>query len=204
MISCSTLVGQDDPFAIVEKEPIDRKGDKKSTDVIDDKLLTAFGEKRLDKGTGKDRAVIRIIVTRSFHAPLLFKWYPADDTLKPLLHVKRLKVKRTETETIYEGLDLDKRIELKTSQENLLKNIYRHSPIDELPQDYWTPAALDGSGWIYEVAAGDSSILLTRRNPIKPFLEGTKISPARLSLELQLTTFSLMLWTLSDIDEEPY
>ena len=156
------------------------------------------------KGTGKKRSVIRITIMRSFHAPLLLKWYPAYDEHKALIHIKRLKVKSTDTERIYEGLDIDKRIELKASQEKLLKAIYRHSPIQDLPQDYWSPQTLDGSMWIYEASGGDGSTLLTRRNPIDLFLEGSNIKSARLARELQLTTFSLMLWTLSDIDEEPY
>jgi len=189
------LADSKDPFELVEKAPIDRTNDASSEDFLTDKLLKAFGEKRLDKGTSK-RAVIRITILRGFHAPLLFKWYPSDESLKPILQIKRLAVKRSSNKTVHEKLDLDKRIELKASQEKLLKNIYTHSTIQDLPQNYWSPATLDGSTWIYEVAAEDSSILITRRNPIRPILEGTKITRKRLSRELNLTTFSLMLWTL--------
>ena len=194
-----------DPFAAPEPKLIDRSSDKKSDKFLSDKLLEALDERRLDEGMGTGSAVIRITILRSFHAPLVLKWFPAEPNKESWLHVKRLKWEVNDKgERNYLGLDLNKKIKLRPSQEKLLKTIYAHSSLQELPQAYWTPEALDGSQWIYEAAAKDGSILIARRNPINPTLNGTKIQTQRLLHELQLTTFALMLWTLSEIDEEPY
>ena len=196
----------DDPFAVPEPKPVDRSADKKSDGFLSDELLKALDERRLDKGTGKGDGVIRITVLRSFHAPLVFKWFLSSELGRPsMLHVKRLKyVVNDKGERTYKGLDLHQKLKLRPSQEELLKTIYAHAPLQELPQAYWTHASLDGSQWIYEAAAKSGSILIARRNPINPLLEGTKIDPKRLSHELRLTAFAMMLWTLSGIDERPY
>ncbi|WP_411846756.1 hypothetical protein AAFN60_04145 [Roseibacillus persicicus] len=194
-----------DPFAYVNPAPVDRTGDQKSDRFVTDSILEAFGEERLDTGTGKGRALIRITVLRSFHAPLMFKWYPAEVGKDSFLQVKRVKlVVNDKRERIYQGLDLDQILVLRPSQERLLTSIYSNAPLQSLPQAYWTPEALDGSRWMYEAAAEDGSIIIVRRNPIDPSLEGVSVEKDRLSHELQLTSFAMMLWTLSGVDEEPY
>jgi hypothetical protein len=194
-----------DPFAQPVVVSIDRSGDKKSEEFLSEDLLKAFEERRLDKGTGKGREVIRITVLRSFDAPVVFKWFPAPPGQESELEVKRLKVAvGKDGERSYQGIDFHQRLKLRASQELLFKEIYQHSPLQDLPQKDWVMEGLDGSEWIYEAAAGDGSILIARRNPVTPILEGTEVDRQRLSKELQLTTFSLMLWTLSGIDERPY
>ena len=194
-----------DPFAEPAVVPIDRSADKKSDKFLSDDLLNAFEERRLDDGVGKGREVIRITVIRSFHAPVMFKWFPAPPGQESELEVKRLKVAiGADGERSYQGIDFHQRLKLRPSQEGLLKEIYQHSPLQDLPQVDWTGKGLDGSDWIYEAAAGEGSVLIARWSPIDPVLEGQKIDRKRLSKELQLTTFSLMLWTLSGIDERPY
>ena len=194
-----------DPFTPDKPKTIDRSSDEKSDEFISTEILDAFGERRLDGGTGKGGPVIRITVFRSFHAPLMFLWYPANLGQESWLHVKRLKFAVNDKgERLYKGLDLNQKLKLRPSQERFLKTLYGQSPLQDLPQDYWTPQALDGSHWVYEAAAADGSILIARRNPVNPFLEGAKIQPERLAHELQLTQFTLMLWGLSGVDEEPY
>lgn len=193
-----------DPFAAPAVAPIDRSGDKRSDKFLSDELLKAFEERRLDDGA-KDREVIRITVLRSFDAPLMFKWFPAPPGQESELEVKRLKVVRREDGSrTFDGMDFQKRLKLRASQELLLKEIYRHSPLQDLPQADWAGDGLDGSDWIYEASAEDRSTLIARWSPINPVLKGTGIDRQRLSKELQLTTFSLMLWVLSGIDDRPY
>lgn len=194
-----------DPFAEPVVVPIDRSGDKRSDKFLSDQLLKAFEESRLDNGVGKGREVIRITVLRSFDAPVMFKWFPAPLGQVSELEVKRLKVVvGADGARSYQGMDFHQRLKLRPTQEGLLKEIYEHSPLQELPQTDWTAEGLDGSDWIYEAAAEKGSIRIARWSPINPVVEGTKIDPKRLSKELQLTTFALMLWTLSGIDERPY
>ena len=198
---------KEDPFNPEPPKIIDRSKDEGSKSFLDDALLKAFGEKRLDNGADKD--VLRITVMRSFHAPLMFKWLPSEEGKDAWLHVKTLKVDRdVDGDRVYKGLDTNKRIKLTVAQRKLLQTTYGHSPMQDLPQPFWQPEALDGSRWIYEVAAeGGGSILIARRNPIDPgkaCIDFTKIKPERLAKELQLTSFALMLWMLSGIDEEPY
>jgi hypothetical protein len=195
-------IGEDDPFAEPPKTEIDRTGDKKSDKVLTDRLLKAFEEERLDKGTGKGRPVIRITILRSFHAPLMFKWFPGEDGEESFLVVKKLIKKQGEVD--FQGLDTNKRVKLTASQETLLKEMFTNSPFQDLPQEDWQSPGLDGSEWIYESAASDAEILITRVNPVDPVLEGAKIAPKRLSKELQLTSFTMMLWLLSGIDERAY
>jgi len=192
-----------DPFAEPVVVPIERSGDNKSDKFLSDELLKAFEEQRLDDGA-KVR-VVRITVLRSFDAPLMFTWFPAPSGQESELEVKRLKVVRGQDgKRTFDGIDFHQRLKLRPSQELLLKEIYQHSPVEDLPQADWSGGGLDGSNWIYEAAAGDESILIARWSPINPGVEGTEIDRQRLSKELQLTTFSLMLWTLSGIDEKPY
>jgi hypothetical protein len=194
-----------DSFVEPEVVTIDRSGDKKSEAFLSEDLLKAFEERRLDKGIGNGRTMIRITVLRSFDAPVVFKWYPAPPGQESELEVKRLKVAvGRDGERIYQGIDFHQRLKLRASQELLLKGIYQHSSLQDLPQKDWVMGGLDGSKWIYEAAAGDRSILVARWSPIHPTLEETEVDRQRLSKELQLTTFSLMLWALSGIDERPY
>jgi len=194
-----------DPFAPDEPKAIDRSADKNSEHFIGDETLKEFQEERLDKGIEKNRLVVRIKVWRSFHAPLMFKWsatVPGDESV---LCVKRLKsVVSEDGKTTYKGLDLDQEIKLLPGQTRLLKTLYARAPIHELPQPYWTELGLDGSDWTYEVASDDGLIIIARRNPVYPTLEGTKLEPERLLHEMQVTSFALMLWALSGIDDEPY
>jgi hypothetical protein len=196
-----------DPFNPEPPKVIDRSKDEGSKLFLRDDLLKAFGEKRLDNGT--DKAVLRITVMRSFHAPLMFKWFPSEDGKDAWLHVKTLKVdSNADGDRVYKGLDTNKRIKLTTAQRKLLQTTYGQSPMQDLPQPFWQPEALDGSRWIYEVAAeGGGSILIARRNPIDPrkaCIDFSKIRPERLAKELQLTSFTLLLWALSGVDERPY
>jgi len=197
--------GSPDPFTPIEPEAVDRSSDKKSDTFISTEILKAFGERRLDEGTGKGSPVIRITILRSFHAPLMFIWYPADPGHESHLHVKRLKfVVNDKGERIYKGLDMNQNLKLRPSQEGFLKTLYGLSPLQDLPQTDWTHESLDGSQWIYEAAAEDGSILIARCNPVDPLLKCAQVKHQRLLRESQLTQFALMLWGLSGIDERPY
>lgn len=202
---------QTDPFAVVEKEAVDRSGDKTSEHFISDALLKLFGERRLDEGFGKESTLIRITVLRTFDAPLMFKWYPGEQGGESVLQVKRLKfVINEKGEKIIKNLDLNQKLVLRPSQKRFLKTVYGKSPLADLTQksplyhDDEINSMLDGSLWIYEVAGSKKSIVIVRHNPIDPQLEGKKIAPNKLVPELQLTTFAMLLWGLSGIDERPY
>lgn len=56
----NSAIGVADPFAEPPKREIGRTEDRNSDKALSDKLLKAFEEERLDKGTGKDRPLIRI------------------------------------------------------------------------------------------------------------------------------------------------
>lgn len=203
----SSLHAEDDNGVFDPPPPIviDRSKDKESKCFLNDTLLTAFDEKRLDNGTNKP--VLRITILRSFDAPLMFKWFPSGEGKGAVLHIKKLKVDRdTDGSQVYKGLDTNKQIKLSEAQERLLKHTYHHSPVDELPQPFWQPDSLDGSVWIYELAAQKGSILIARQDPIAPneIFDNLIVDPKRLAREMQLTTFTLMLWALSGIDEKPY
>jgi hypothetical protein len=188
-----------DPFVAQEAKPLDRSKDLSSESFLSKGLLEAFKEKRLDKSSANQKSLIRITIRRSFHSPLMFQWFPSDYRL----HVKRLKSRGGAPGV----LDIDRSVKLTEEQQKLLKSLYSKASLDALPQDFWQPQALDGSTWIYESTTLEGSILIARRNPIDPnedCLQYTKIKPSRLSKELQLTSFTLMLWMLSGIDEEPY
>lgn len=194
-----------DPFAVVVKKPIDRRADKPSEHFLSNDLLKAAGERRLSGSIRDGDLFIRITILRSFHGPLVFKWFPAHPEGTPKLQIKRLKKGRNEEgEETYEGVDLEREVEISPAQDKLLKELYWNSPAQELPQPYWTHEALDGSKWIYEVMTDEGWILIARRNPINPVLDGLNEDRARISKELQLTSFALMLWMISGIDEEAY
>jgi hypothetical protein len=191
-------IGENDPFAEPPKAEIDTR---KSANGLTDSLLKAFEEEHLDKGTGKGRPVIRITILRSFDAPLMFKWFPGEDGEESFLIVKKLQ---KHGEDDFHGLETNKRMKLSSSQEKHLQAMFTHSPLQDLPQEDWQLPGLDGSEWIYEAAAGDAEIMITRVNPVDPVFEGEKIAPSRLAKELQLTSFTMMLWMLSGIDERAY
>ena len=197
-----SVLAEVDPFAESPKTEIDRTEDQKTDEVLTDRLLKAFGEERLDKGTGKGRQVIRVTIQRSFHAPLMFKWFPGEDGEESFLIVKKLLKKEGEDD--FQVLDTNKRVELNPNQEKLLKEMFTRSPLQDLPQEDWQSPGLDGSQWIYEAAAGEAEVWIARINPVYPILEGTKITPTRLAKELQLTSFTVMLWLLAGIDEKAY
>lgn len=203
------LVGAEDavdPFAYVPPKKADRTKDKGSVEVLSDEILKALGEPRLDKGTGKGGpGIIRITVIRSFHSPVVFKWLPGADGQQPSLQVKRAKMQKREDGTrIYTGLDIDTRVKLRPFQDHNLKTLFSNANFDGLTQDCWQGPGTDGSVWIYERAAEDGATLLVRHNPINPdsALEYSKITKKQLLQESNLTTFALMIWTLSEIDDE--
>ncbi|BDS05356.1 hypothetical protein NT6N_03960 [Oceaniferula spumae] len=192
-----------DPFSRLDPKPVDRSKDLKSDSFISNGLLAAFREKRLDKGSGNKKSLIRITIRRSFHSTLMFQWFPGESRLQ----VKRLKPHDDPFGDSWGELDLDRSVKLPEAQQKLLKILYSNAPLEIMPQDFWQPQGLDGSTWIYESAAEGGSILVARRNPVDPSvvcIADTGIKPGRLSKELQLTSFALMLRTLSGIDEEPY
>ena len=197
------------PFAIVPSTKIDRSGDKKSLDFISEDLLNALHERRLDKGVGDNApGVVRITVLRSFHPPLAFLWFPSSEGQESWLEVKRVRLQiDKEAKHTYNGLDLSTRIKIRPSQTTNLQEYFHGTRITDLPQSCWQPESLDGSTWIFEFAAEvpDRSILLVRRNPIYPLgaLKGSTISRERLLQESALTTFALLIWTLSGIDDVP-
>ena len=100
----------------------------------------------------------------------------------------------------------EQRPHVSTSQPNQDKNIntlFGNANFDRLPQDCWQGPALDGSIWIYERAAEDGATMLVRHNPINPdeAVKNFPITKERLLLESNLTTFALLIWTLSNIDD---
>ena len=200
----------EDPFAYVPPKKVDRTGDRKSPAFITEDILRALQERRLDNGVGKKAlGRIRITVLRSFHAPLVFLWFPAPEGHESWLQTKRAQMQIDEDgKRTYTGLDLNSRIRLRPGQTRILQGFFEDTSIADLPQSCWQPEALDGSTWIFEFASeeDDRSTLLVRRNPIYPLsaLEGSTISKERLLQESALTTFALMIWTLSGIDEKPY
>ena len=213
MLMCpETTLAQEtpDPFAGPDKlgpKPIDRTSDKKSSAYLTDELLKALGEERLDGGKKRGSPVLRITVLRSFHAPLIFKWYPGEPLGESSLHVKRLKMVIDEKgEQAYAGLDFNQQLRLRPAQNRLLWTIYNETGFSLLPQLCFTAKeVLDGSEWIYEEADKDGSILLSRRNPVHlPLDKEKEVVVDRLACEMRLTTLAMMLWTLSGVDEEPY
>ena len=140
-----------DPFAEPVVVPIDRKADKKSVNFLSDDLIKAFEEQRLDDGVGKGREVIRITVLRSFHAPVMFKWFPAPPGQESELEVKRLKVAiGSDGERSYQGIDFHQRFKLRPSQEGLLKEIY-----DML----WQNGTDDFKDILYTLAGGVAAVI---------------------------------------------
>ncbi len=198
-----------DPFAEPPPKKVDRGADKKSVDFISDDILKVLQERRLDKGVGNEASgVIRITVLRSFHPPLAFMWFPAPEGQESWLEVKRAKMQTNgEGQRTYTGLDLNSRIKLRPSQTKNLQDFFQSTSIANMPQSCWQPEAMDGSTWIFEFAAEvpDRSTLLIRQNPIYPLaaLEGSTITKERLLQESALTTFALLIWTLSGIDDVP-
>jgi hypothetical protein len=195
-----------DPFAYVPPKKADRTEDKGSVDFISDDILKALKEVRLDKGTGKGGpGIIRITILRSFHSPMVFTWFPATEKQEPSLHVKRIMMKTDANGIrVYSGLDINKHIKLRSSQDKNLKTHFGNANFDGLGQDCWQGAGLDGSIWVYERAAEDGYTLIARNNPINPqsAVDHSTISKKQLLQESNLTIFALMIWTLSDIDDE--
>ncbi|MBU4461173.1 MAG: hypothetical protein KJ579_11435, partial [Verrucomicrobia bacterium] len=186
-----------------------------SRDVLTDEILEAFEEPRLDNGFGE--AVIRITVLRSFHAPIMFIFYPRrEDPGEPLLYVKRLR--RVVDEQFidhrrvrHEDLDFHNQLKLRVGQRDALYTILGQADVGNLPSECWQRPGLDGSAWIYEFAAEGGSTLLRRRSPIatKDYLDSLarmdmldQVDILRLAREMNLTTFAMMIWTLSGLDSE--
>ena len=199
-----------DPFAEPPPKKVDRSADKKSVDFISDDILNALQERRLDKVGNEASGVVRITALRSFHPPLAFLWFPAPEGQESWLEVKRVRMQiDKEGRRTYIGLDLNSRIRLRPSQtQNLQDFFFQRTRITDLPQGCWQPESLDGSTWIFEFPSEvpDRSTLLMRRNPIHPplaALEASTISKERLLQESALTSFALMIWTLSGIDDVP-
>jgi len=194
-----------DPFAYVPPKEADRTKDKGSAQFLSDAELKALDEPRLAKGTGKGGpGIIRITVLRSFHSPIVFTLYPATERQTPTIHVKRIRMRTDENgQRTYLGLDIDSRVKLRPSQDKNLKTLFGNANFDGLSQDCWQGPALDGSIWIYERAAEDGATMLARHNPINPeeAVKSFPITKARLLQESNLTTFALMIWTLSGIDD---
>lgn len=195
---------KDDPFQPPSQVEVDRGNDQTSSAFLTDDLLKATGEPRLDKGSGKGGpGLIRITILRSFNAPLVFTWFPEGREQEPSLQVKRVKV---ETDDIgnraYAGMDVNTRVILRPPQNENLKTLFQKADFDGLPQDCWQTGSLDGSLWIYERAAEDGWTLIVRHNPIDPQVEEqSPVSKRQLVKESNLTTFALMIWTLSGLDE---
>lgn len=193
-----------DPFSDSGVKPVDKTKDLGSENFLSEGLLAAFKEKRLEKGIGNTKSLIRITIIRSLHSPLMFQWFPGESRLQ----VKRLNNDSDPFGDSYGELSMNRAVKLTAIQNNLLKSLYSKAPLDILPQAYWQPQGLDGSTWVYESAvARKGTILVARRSPIDPSkasLEYTNIKSDRLAKELQLTSFALMLWMLSGVDEDPY
>ena len=205
---CLTLLASgdqlQDPFAPEISEAVDRAVDKTSEEFLSDRTLKALNEKRLDKGTTDDRRVIRLTVLQVLDDQLVFTWQPATEKREATLSVKRLKCTYDNKWNITKQILKEyEQINLQPAQDRLLKSLYANAPIQALPQAPWTTDDVIGSLWIYEVATKDKSVLVVRRNPVNPILQGSTVSPARIKSELQLTTFGVVLWTLSGVDVTP-
>lgn len=192
----------DDPFAVERVEPIDRSEDLGSEEFLSDELLAAFDEGRMEVDAGEK---IRLTVLRSFHAPLMFTWYPRPLGQESALVVKRLRVLRDDDgEVTYQGLDFNQRLVLRPAQGRLLKEALGRSPIYELPQADWMEPGLDGALWVFEVPDEEGSIVIARHSPLSPMVHIFEVQAERLVREMHLASFGLMLWTLSGVDELPY
>ena len=188
----------------------DRSMDKKSSVFLPDQLLQAFEEKRLDKGTGGDDSDfwLRLTVVRSFHAPLMFTWRMPSNGEESFLDVKRIqKLDSKSAPVTYKKYDLWTRKRVSAAQGRLLRSLFVDSALMKLPQKDWSLGNLDGSHWIYEVAASNDSLLVARSSPITAKaeeLKASEVSTERIMQESKLNTLGLMLWLLSEIDDEPY
>lgn len=197
---------KNDPFDRSAEAEVDAGNDRTPPSPEEDEMMKAMGEVRLDKGTGKGGpGLIRITVLRSFHAPLVFTWFPGEGEREPSLQAKRAKM---ETDNMgnrtYTGMDLNVRVKLRPIQDKILKTLWENADFDGLPEECWQPASLDGSRWTYESAWEDGRTMISRTNPINPdiAIEHSPISKQQLLKESNLTTFALMIWTLSGIDED--
>jgi hypothetical protein len=188
----------------------DRSMDKNSSAYLSDSLLDAFDEKRLDKGTGGDDSDfwLRLTVIRSFHAPLMFTWRMHPNGGESFLDVKRVQKQNSKAAPIsYKKHDLWTRKRVSATQGRLLKSLFDASALMELPRKDWSLGSLDGSQWIYEVAASNDARLVVRSSPITAKadeFEALKVPTARIMQESKLNALGLMLWLLSEVDEEPY
>jgi len=209
LLLASQLLAED-PFAVSKENVADRSMDRTSKEFLSDKLLKAFGAKRLDNGTGGDKEhfLIRLTVLRSLDPPLMFTWYIKERGEESSLNIQRLAVTFSDEEGMkYGKVDFNKHIRIKPNQVDLLRSVYHSADISKLPQLDWQEAVLDGSRWIYEVAVHDESIILERNNPVnlnEITFESFKVSLMRKERESNLTSFALMLWLLSGLDEMPY
>jgi|GEM_PF-6168852 len=196
--SCMGFSQDYDPFAYVP--PSDPNGKMSSRTVLDPIRLKAFQEPYLDKGTGDDRDLIRITISRSFHAPVMLKWYPGKEGESSQLQVKVLK-KGDDGES-YSRIGLEKNITISAQQRDLLTRMVESSKATSLPAPCWQGAMLDGSTWIYEFASKGDSICLERKSPILSGIEIENLDKKRLLRETHLTALTMMLWQLADLKGE--
>jgi len=169
----------------------------KSTPVHPD-ILKSFNERIYKNGGNSlERDTVRLTILRSLDEPIMITWYPYDDKFKnSLLSVKKTKKAEEGGELFFNEIHT-----LTKSTSLNLSTFVGLSDPHGLPKEAWRDISLDGSQWIFEFASKEVGYSIIR-NDITTHRFKKSMTSDRVGREVSLTSFGLMLWILSNNDEE--
>jgi hypothetical protein len=174
--------------------------DTPSNDPLTIDLLAKFKENSLANGTG-GKSQVRITLLRSFHPPLMIKWYPEADADEVAVQAKTL-TKNLEPEGVRLSKDVTARLSV-GQRENLKQYFGLADPVNLPKEDWRSSDVLDGSTWVIEIASDEEVTRLVRRNPMSLPSESSdrnKVTHDRIWREQFLVTFALNLLMASGLE----
>jgi len=190
----STTLGDEDPFKTESDHNQDVINRVPSSKYLSDEILGAFKESRLDKGVGEAATIIRVTILRNSKDPIMFvlRFISSEkvNLIVKIIHNDNNNQLMTSTPTIL----------VSEGRLKLLKKVLDVANVENLPTMDWRgEEMLDGSRWIFEMAAGKEVILLERRSPLDYPKLDNRLNLDRLSREKNMVSFVSMLWMLADL-----
>lgn len=169
-------------------------------------LLKLFKEEPLAKfkDVTKDKPleIYRVIVSRSFHAPLMFTLEMEEDG-------GWLRVQKARLEEISVGFEPTKvlrnsRFKMTRAEVENVRKLIEDAAFWKLPSEDWRSPGLDGSGWRVEGAKQGRYHFTERASPLGvPHSSEATLSAERMHQEGCLTAVCLYIWAWAGETNEP-